>query len=293
MHHEFRQLSADDLAMDCIADLFSKNESEEFVQLRIYFEGFDVGSLSEEALLSHLRRLVFSKVNQRIFQIYNEIDPSLGKILRNIKLSIQSLQNFTVHERFGEHYLLPGLSESLEHLPPIDEENLVAILRKTSHSDENIPKLLAGLFRYLRDQTEFSRLTPVVMLAKAIRTVYAEPIQDLQQISADDSQSLVRDTEAIIATVCEQVKNESHRQYVIKKNLEPEMFGLYFDVIKLSLERRLLDKDGQDFSYFDMLSHYAPNVTKEEYAKCHKSRLEYLARLTYDRAINELRKNMQ
>ena len=82
------QLSLKDLALDCVADLFRLDEQGIPVQMRMYFECVNLEEASEEETLILLRRLIFSKVKQGLFRTYNEMDPSLGKIIRNIKLGV-------------------------------------------------------------------------------------------------------------------------------------------------------------------------------------------------------------
>ncbi len=41
-------------------------------------------------LLGPARRLVFSHVNQALCRIYQETDPSLGKLIRNLKLAVKT-----------------------------------------------------------------------------------------------------------------------------------------------------------------------------------------------------------
>lgn len=117
-------LNRSDLAYDCIAEISRQDAAGAFVQLNAYFDGLSLGSLSDEEILAHLRRLVVSKVNQGIFRLYNEADPPLGKILRNIKLAVNSLKHFTEIERFGELCLAPSLCDTLEYLPVPDPEEI-------------------------------------------------------------------------------------------------------------------------------------------------------------------------
>ena len=109
-------LNDSDLAYDCIADLFQRDEKGTVLHLKTYFESFLVESESDELLLAHLRRLIFARVNQGLFRLYNEADPALGKILRNIKLAIHSLGNFVEFERFGESHIAPSLCDPLHEL---------------------------------------------------------------------------------------------------------------------------------------------------------------------------------
>ena len=98
-------LHGDDLAYDCIADLFQRDERGRLLQLQAYFLGVDLDQLSDAEVLIFLRKLVYSRVNQSLFRMYQEADPAFHKILRNIKLAVQSLNQFRELDRFGNHPL--------------------------------------------------------------------------------------------------------------------------------------------------------------------------------------------
>ena len=98
-------IQRNDVAYDCIADLFQKDEKGNYLKLQAFFGSLDVQSLSNQEIFFHLRRIVSSRVNQGLFRIYQEADPSLGKIIRNIKASIQVVNNFNETERFGEIHI--------------------------------------------------------------------------------------------------------------------------------------------------------------------------------------------
>ncbi len=121
---DFFRATLDDLALDTVADLFNRDETGKFVQLEAYFEGLSIEESSGEDLLTYTRRLVCSRVNQNLFRLYHENDPSLGKILRNVKLAVGALQNFTVVERFNEQCIVPSMCDTLEHFPEIERADL-------------------------------------------------------------------------------------------------------------------------------------------------------------------------
>ncbi|MBI5473448.1 MAG: hypothetical protein HY961_13980, partial [Ignavibacteriae bacterium] len=109
-----------DIAFDAIADLFREDDHGNLVQINAYFESIDWRNAEDEALLIHLRRLVFARTNQGLFRMFQEIDPGLGKILRNTKLAIAALNTFVEMDHFGEPCIAPGLCDPLVRLPMID-----------------------------------------------------------------------------------------------------------------------------------------------------------------------------
>jgi hypothetical protein len=292
LNKDFFAISLDDLAYDCIADLFTRDHDERMLQVSTYFESMSLNSASEEDLLSHLRQLVFSKVNQGLFRAYNEIDPVLGKILRNIKLAVQTLEQFQLIDRFGETCLVPVLCDPLLHLPQMERGELERTMRSAATGTEYVPSLLAKLSRCLREQNEYSRLVPLISIAFTIRAMYCEQISYDTVYPEIDGQLLLDDAIGIMKTVCENIKKETEPQYVGKKKIGPEDFENYFKIIGQHLEHKLTTNDGEDFSLYDRIRAVYPELTKEEYYIIHRAKVEYLYSLIYKRVMKELRKNV-
>ncbi len=283
-------LSVDDLALDCVADLFSRNDKGSFTQLQVYMRGIDPERMTEAELTSHLRRLVFAKVNQGIFRIYHEIDPSLSKIIRNIKLSVNALENFTTINRFGETYLVPSATDPLEHLPLIEPEMIREELRRLAGRNATIPELLAHLSRCLQEQSEYSRIVSIVQVALIIRSLYSDGPPDDEATSNADGTVSVLDAADIIRAACLWVKVRATKKYVDSGKVGAPMFDHYFAVIEAALLLSITDKDAADAGYFDELAKLVPGLTPEEYRIRHKSRLEYLGRIARRRALKELKR---
>lgn len=287
----FQGLNNSDIAFDCIADLFQQESDGGLVRLEGYFQGIDIPNISDEELLSHLRRLVFSKVNQSIFRIYNESDPSLGKIIRNIKLAIQSIHNFDIVNRFDETCITPAGCDSLEHLPQAERNDIENHLRSDTRGGGTIPQLLAHLSLSLRRQSSFSRIVPVVTVALAIRSLFQNQIETTTS-TVDDNDLNSTDSIALIRRACVKARAETKPQYVGKGKIAEDIFEKYFNVIEEHIVNRLVHNDGEAFSFYKGLRSYLPELNEEEYRRTHKSKLEYLARLSHKRAVDLLKKEL-
>ncbi len=282
----------EDVALDCLADLFIQGEDGAVVQVKAYFESISHHKLSEEELQIHTQRLVFSKVNQGLFRVYHEIDPTLSKILRNIKVCLQAVGNFVEAERFGELWIHPAMCDVLEHLPCFDRIELETEMRTRTSGTENIPTLLASLGTLLREQTSFRRTVPLMDVAFVFRAVYEKQKQSPAQAHSIEQTFLVNDTITIIKKTCREIKQEMYNSYVRKKFVREEMYEQYFAVIQQHLCDKIINMDGEVNSFFESLHAAHPCLTKEEYQQHHKAKLEYLSSLAYKRAITELRKQL-
>ncbi|MGA2623166.1 MAG: hypothetical protein ABSF91_04870 [Bacteroidota bacterium] len=288
---DFFHTTLGDLALDTIADLFNRGEQGEFIQLQAYFEGFSIDESSEENLLTDTRRLVCSRVNQNLFRFYQEIDPLLGKILRNVKLAVDGLQNFVVVERFNEQCIVPSMCETLEHLPAIERTDLDQEMQLRASGTESIPSLLAKLSQYLREQTARSRIVSLMEVAITFRSVYSSKHEGAVEKSHQDDHIVENEAQKIIECVCRKAKDELQERYVGKQKVGTAMYENYFKVIEQTMVSQIVGRDAEGNSLFESLRAFVPDLARDEYNKQHKSKLEYLARLTRRRVTEQLKKD--
>ena len=222
---EYLGLRRSDIAYDCIADLFRKDDEGNLVQFHAYFSSFPTDGLSDAELLGHLRRIVQSKTQQGLFRIYQESDPSLGKILRNIKISIQIVRNFEEREWFHETHLTPIQCDPLDECTTIDTENLVRDFGPMVKGFENIPEMLAKLAIYLRTQSSHRRSVPLISVALAFRTLYARGLQTHPAVEPSIEQTLLHeDVRRSVHDACESIKLKTTRKYLRTKKIKQEIF---------------------------------------------------------------------
>jgi hypothetical protein len=285
-------LNISDLGYDCIAELFQRDEAGDLVKIKTYFGSIDVDTSTDQELLVYLRRLVFSSVNQSLVRLYSNFDPNLGKILRNLKLSVQNLGTFTETDRLGEQCLAPQLCDPLLHLPVVNLDRLQAELSSRLRGVERIPEILSALSRYLREQTEHSRQVPITRLALAIRWVYA-----LKQIPSDltvqtEDSFAHQDILRLIQASCVEIRRDVADDYVIRGKVSPDTVEAYMEAIRRYLARKL-DGGSTPLSLFASLQSVIPTLTRHGYAAKHRPRLEYLARKTEESTVQRLRKDMR
>jgi hypothetical protein len=97
----------EDMAIDCVAGLFMRNENNEFVQLRRYFGPYlDTNTaLNDVELLIMLRRLVIKKTKQELSRIFKERDPEGAKIIRNIRVAVKNARDLGIFREMGREYI--------------------------------------------------------------------------------------------------------------------------------------------------------------------------------------------
>jgi hypothetical protein len=284
-------LNTRDLGYDCIADLFERDERGSLIKFRAYFGSINIEVSTDQELLVYLRRLVFSSVNQSLVRIYSNFDPNLGKILRNVKTSLQNLGTLIEIDRLGEQCVAPLLCDPLLHLPIVDLDRLQLELSSRLKGVERIPEILSVLSRYLREQSGHSRQVPILRLAMAIRWVYA-----LKQIPSDLSHQIedpfaLNDVLKLIQESCDEVKRDVADDYVMRGKVTFDTVKTYMVAIRKYLTRNLEGPETPP-SLFESLKSLIPGLTTDAYNGSHRARLEYLARRAEASALQRLRKNL-
>jgi hypothetical protein len=283
-------LSEEDLAYDCIADLFRRDEAGRFEQLSAYFASMVVEGLEANELLIALRRLVYSRVNHALFRLYHDSDPAFSRILRNVKIALDTLKQFDERDRFGESFIVPVLCETNEHLPPVDQSALESALLANATGSESVPVMMGKIAVFLREEEERSRLVSIMMVASVIKSVYE--IKNRPRLASHEEMDLAggEDTRMLIAETCGSVREEMRASYVGKKKVKPVEYEVYFRVIESSLVEKMEGMDGDATSYYDLLASHIPHLTSDEYRERHRARLEYLGLLVQKRLVTAIKR---
>ena len=272
-------LNYSDLAYDCIADLFARDESGKYTALASYFAAFDFAHFSDEEALFHLQRLVLTKVKHGVYRLYQQTDPQLGRILRNIKIAVQSRGLFYEVDRLGEACLVPASGDTLEEMPPVEAEELSQWLARSGSGNEFVPELLEKISALMNGQEDRCRIVPLVTMGLSIRMFYEHkrsPLAEEASCTIDDS---TFDSGRMIEAACTKVKLKAKAKYVDRGKIAQDVLDLYFKAIQEGLTHRFIEHDGSDFVLSDAFLKLMPGLTFEEYRRKHKNKIEYLARL--------------
>ena len=97
----------EDVAIDCIAGLFTRNDDGEFTQLIKYFNPIfePEEQVDDKVVLMMLRRLVVKKTKQELSRIFRERDPEGAKIIRNIRVAIRNSDQLTSFKEMGREFV--------------------------------------------------------------------------------------------------------------------------------------------------------------------------------------------
>ncbi|MCX6132174.1 MAG: hypothetical protein NTU47_00060 [Ignavibacteriales bacterium] len=234
--------------------------------------------MSPEAILVQLRTLVSYAVNNGLFRIYNECDPTLGKIIRNIKIYIKTSPILSIASRFGDNYIAAADVDACRHLPEMPQEVLEGKIAAIPSATSDIRSLMSHLAQIMVETNEYQRTIPLVSVAQVFRKhicVCDIPEDEIQE----ESQNLrTGDLKTIIRESCSQVSRSARQRYVAKGKVSAHLYDCYFSSIEKYLERLMAGTDGDPDSLYSVLVEFHPGLSKAEYRQYHKATLEYLAR---------------
>jgi hypothetical protein len=281
IHPEFFGLSPDDLAIDCIGPLFERDAQGQFVQLRSYYASLDWESLPDADLLAATRLLVYSKVHQQLTRLYRDHDPSLEKILRNLRNAIRSSSTLR-EERCGAELRVRSVTESDGELllPEMPWAFLEGELTGYLHDGTSLRDIMAHVGRVLQDQSTYRKSLPLTSLAMLLRTAYVRMHPDPLTIGIDESGPVRKEeVNMLIASALSGIEQKKHRTYVGKGKIQPDIYTAYIDAVRSILQAEFVENDGDEASYYTHLQKLLPGLTVEKYRSVHRCHLEYLAKL--------------
>lgn len=282
-------IGVDDLSFDCIADMFKIDSEGKFVEFTEYFSKLEKEKpLDDLELLIQLRRLLFSKANNRLFRLNKEFDPSLGKIIRNIKLAIQSNPDLEIDTFYCQNVIVfKNFNWREDQLPviPIEifEIDFVSIVKVT----ENIKELLEKLKQYLETLKEYKKLVYIIDAAIIVRNAYSDKNLDRVQDSIEPT-ILAADIQKVIDAVVCAVNKDIIESYLANNKINHDTAVNYLHMIEELLADQYINGENGK-SYFEYLKKYLLGLSQNDYMNDHRTKIEYITKQAKQRA-NELLK---
>jgi hypothetical protein len=284
-------LSSEDLAWDSLADLFQRDGRGVFVKLASYFCALDWENKNEDDLLFAARRLIFSLVNQAVYRNYRDADPSLGKILRNLKHAVAGSPLLTLTSCRGELWLsmqaADGFSSALPVMPP---EILEAYLTAAVRGEPDMKQVLHLLSEILESQREYRPAFPLTGLALIIRSAFVHLHAALEQESSSHDHFASEEIQEMISKSLARIKREKLSSYVGKQKIDAAIYETYFSAMRDLLGAEFVDNDGFGRSYYDHLRQYLSAMTREDYERHYRCQFEYLAKLARQAFLDRLKR---
>ena len=293
IHLESLGLKQPDLIYDCIADLFVRDANGHFTDIEQFFrkELAEPEKCSDALLFDTLRRIVFGRVNSNLTRFHAEVDPSFGKILHNLDVSLTRTNHFEKFVRFGETLLACCEADLLLERPPAPFEYLRERLSEFVLVHDSVPVILKKLHNLLEGQEEYQRVVPILWVASVLKEIYALG----PEADSDSQQQVIKHVEIeedlkLVEEACSILRKELRPHYIGSGKTSEELFEVYLSTTVEILTDSISDgRDGQKH-FYEYLSARMPGVTREEYINRHKQVLEYFVKCAKNKVRSELKK---
>lgn len=287
-------LTLNDLATDSVADLFQRTPEGQYRSFKRYFCPIKDHLVTDAEYLGALRRLLFNHINQHLFRLHREFDPSLGKIIRNIKLAVKRIRHLHLGEVLGEPWILDAEDLKSDHegvlMPP---EVLERMLAPALCGNGTMIHALEEFRSLLVESPSYRKAYPLVGLGLVLRRIMSH-LGDLEQVPETrlDRGLTVEDIRSQVSASVGQIRQSMLETYVTKEKMSPETYNGYFAALRNLFNERYAGEDGVDLSYFDFLNSAIGPMDRGEYMRKHRVRFEYLAKLTRRELIRRIEKDL-
>lgn len=305
----------EDMAIDCVAGLFMRNEQNEFVQLKRYFEPHLSKTPPPDSveLLILLRRLVIKKTKQELSRIFKERDPEGAKIIRNIRVAVKNARDLGTFREMGREYIYfrqesrvgavgaggngygDGYAEDFNSEPeepdPVylrkDKPTIPEKVLRSQYLDYYNPKdhvstSIRKMLKVVESDTRYQNYLPTDVIARLIRHTNLEIVRSrlLAQIEERSPLDYVKMQEINQAkrNVLKKIKAKIQKQYVASGKISPEKGEIYYKTLADVLEDITHSKKIE--SYYRHLRKYMPELTQKKYRREERTIFEYLGKLT-------------
>ena len=282
LHLQSFPISIESAALDCIAELFTRDHDYQFIELQDYFSGKNDPTLLDDILMyQSLRMLVFRKLHDGIFRLYRENDPILSKILRSIKLAISKDNRAVLFERFGLSYVCYSTREDRnDHLSEYNLDDLEKRISELLKGSVNTKKYLQILFEVLNDpESQNSRALSIIDTAVVLKRISLSQNDMAPQSVVLDEEMMLADAESYIKESLVRARLLLYDKYVTKDKITEAVFHDYFEAIQQIIVDTFIQNDGSQKSYYDYLKLLNKELNYDEYRNNHRVRFEYMVTL--------------
>lgn len=286
-----------DLAMDCIAELFARNEDHSFPQLKKYYESkfAEMSEITDAEVLILTRRLIVRKTKQELSRIFRERDPEGAKIVRNIKVAIRTSKDLHLFREMGKEfvfYLKHNSSFQINYplstndllrrsLPPIPEELLHKQFLDIYIIGDSVYISIRKLLLSISALKKYQNFISLEMIVKLIRhnkfDACKEWLISNERVPTPADQLETKEMENYIDLVMNNMWSRLDLQYLRTNKLKLEKAIIYHKALRDVLHDLIQKRDTS--SYYRNLKFYLSNLSQKDYRQQERSVFEYLAKL--------------
>ena len=279
----------EDVAIDCIAGLFMRNDDGEFKQLIKYFNPIleSEEELEEKVVLMMLRRLVVKKTKQELSRIFRERDPEGAKIIRNIRVAIRNSDQFKSFKEMGREFVYiettKGDNKKLRRdVSEIQQKFLYQQFLELYSPTDSVSVMMKKMLSIVINNAEYQNFLAIDVIANIIRDVTYQQFKEEVSNDIDTTSPFqdlqIKEVNEVNQSIIQLIHNKIEKQYLKKNKLNRQKADIYFKAINDFVQDLTHAKECE--SNFRYLKRYIPDLTQQIYRDEERSIFEYLVKVT-------------
>jgi len=278
-----------DVAIDCIAGLFMRNDDEEFVQLTKYFNPIihSPKKNDNKFFMMMLRRLVVKKTKQELSRIFRERDPEGAKIIRNIRVAIRNSDQFQSFRDMGREFVYQhnakGDDQKLRrNLLEIPQRVLFPHFLEQYSPNDSVSVMMKKMLSIVTNNPQYQNFLAIDVIAGIIRDVtyqqFKEEVSNDVDIRSPFEDLQIKEVDKVNQNIIDYIHHKIQNQYLKKNKINQQKADIYFKAINDFVQD--LTHAKQCESNFRYLKRYIPELTQQMYRDEERSIFEYLVKVT-------------
>jgi hypothetical protein len=259
----------EDIAIDAIAPLFTRNEQNEFYILKNTFRSWIPSVKTEEEALFLFNTIIANRVEQHITLLLKEADPFFAKIFESINYYFKK-ENLSKINYFGTVYIVENenLRINKNLIKPNDFDSLPGGLFI------NKKLLFKNILIFLKENTEYFPAIPINSLVHKIKKINAANfiVDELTENPTD-----LVELEELVSLGLDSAKDKLNNFYVSKGKLSNEEADFFTKALADMADD--LKNGGIKHGLFEYLDPYSKQLSRADYQLKYQNIIEYLLKI--------------
>jgi hypothetical protein len=287
-------LTITDLAYDCIADAFARDESGRFINAQNFVSHLreELQAIPELELFLAFKAFIVRIAETQLARLYAQCDPAGAKIHRNIRDRIRENDIFLLERDFRGLVLRPRHAESLNHLEAFPLEELERALLARNARPQSTIDFLQILCYILCGQSQYRRSLPLIDVVQLFKIAYqaeAEPADgEVDHFSLDrlTEFEIERLRSQVELTLKEKILLTYFARGKVNRREAEAMFDAFHEMLGDWCNAGSSQCSIQDY----FLKHFP--VAEDTYERSYRAKMEYLVKVAREefaaRLVREL-----
>ncbi len=264
------KLKTDELAIDAIAPLFTRDKRDQIITIQSAFNSWKPEIKTEEDAVFFLNKIVASRIEQHIYYLLKEEDPFFSKILDSMNYLVKS-QGYQKTQSYGKTYIVKSGYEIAEtkFISSIDFENL------PMHLFSDKKSLILKLIEYIEKELNCVAAIPLNDLVYKLKHIYFSGYTIIESTEITHKQF---EMDEIIKLALNSALEKLDKSYYSKGKLNQcESSAIRSALVDICED---LKNGGISPGLYNYLTPHMKNLSKENYDANYHNILEYLLKYT-------------